>query len=261
MPRLSRITVFPIKSLDGVSVEACDVLPVGALQNDRRWVMVDEQGKCLNGKRSAKVHAIRTQFDLEAETVVLALANHSPSPALHFTLQREHINLWLSEALGQRVHLEENTEGGFPDDTERPGPTVVSNETLRTVAQWFPEMEPEEVRGRFRANLEVDSSEPFWEDRLVGTEGRTPVQFTIGAVAFEGLGICQRCVVPSRHPKTGETISGFAKRFSQFRSESLPQWSPRERFDHFFRLAVNTRRSTPGPPATIVVGDAVSISV
>ncbi|MFM7034641.1 MAG: MOSC N-terminal beta barrel domain-containing protein [Planctomycetia bacterium] len=41
MPTLDRITIYPVKSLDGVDVEECRVLPSGALENDRRWRLVD----------------------------------------------------------------------------------------------------------------------------------------------------------------------------------------------------------------------------
>jgi len=259
MPSLSRITVYPIKSLDGVSLENCEVLPSGALKNDRRWIMLDEQGKCINGKRLSQVHKIRATFDLAAETIALTHANVCNSPALHLNNEREKIETWLSDALGLKVGLAEDTVGGFPDDTDRPGPTIVSTATLGQIAQWFPEMEPDEVRNRFRANLEIDSDDPFWEDRLVGISEEAPVRFSINEVTFEGLGICQRCVVPSRHPQTGEVISGFAKRFSQLRSESLPTWAPRQRFDHFFRVAINTQRSDAGSIATLRIGDAVSI--
>jgi uncharacterized protein YcbX len=36
-PTLDRITLYPVKSLDGVDVEEACVLPSGGLEFDRRW--------------------------------------------------------------------------------------------------------------------------------------------------------------------------------------------------------------------------------
>jgi len=259
MHHVARITIYPIKSLDGVSLTACDVLPQGALRNDRRWAIVDELEKFVNGKRSSAVHEIRAVFDLANETVSLGRSMDCLTSPLHLSRQRDEVNRWLSDALDMPVHLIESTHGGFPDDTQRPGPTVVSTGTLNTTVRWFPGVDLESARLRFRANIEVDSPEAFWEDRLVGNDDQHPIRFRVGEVAFEGLGISQRCVVPSRHPRSGEVISGFAKRFSRLRGETLPLWSPRQRFDHFYRLAVNTRRVETGASAKIRVGDSLVI--
>ncbi|MCA1685537.1 MAG: MOSC domain-containing protein, partial [Planctomycetia bacterium] len=53
---------------------------------------------------------------------------------------------------------------------------------------------------------------------------------------------------------------GFSKRFSGHREATLPPWATAARFDHFYRLAVNTRRPGPGAePGVIRVGDEVEI--
>ena len=57
MPTLDRITIFPVKSLDGLDVEECRVLPGGGLENDRRWQVVDMEGRVVNAKRTPLAHA------------------------------------------------------------------------------------------------------------------------------------------------------------------------------------------------------------
>jgi uncharacterized protein YcbX len=47
--------------------------------------------------------------------------------------------------------------------------------------------------------------------------------------------------VPPRDPRTGIILEGFQKRFTQLRESNLPAWSPRDRFDHFYRFSTNTR--------------------
>lgn len=145
-------------------------------------------------------------------------------------------------------------EVGMPDDTENPGPTVISTATVETVASWF-DLGTESVRRRFRASLEIEDVPAFWEDRLVSDYGRI-VDFSIGNVRFSGVNPCQRCVVPSRDPDTGEELANFRERFIEKREETLPTWTDSDRFDHPFRLMVNTRVSEGGE---IRVGDPVAI--
>ena len=53
MPTLDRITVYPVKSLDGVEVAAAQLLPGAGLEHDRRWQFVDLEGRVVNAKRTA----------------------------------------------------------------------------------------------------------------------------------------------------------------------------------------------------------------
>ena len=258
MPHLARITIYPVKSLDGHSLASARILPSGAIENDRRYALVDSDGQFLNGKRTPAIHAIRSSFD--PETRVLTIRIEGADGARRFGLDQDHdrasLGTYLSEVFGQEVTLVEDSESGFPDDTDAPGPTVLGTGTVNAVAGWFG-LEPDEIRGRFRANLEVDDVEPFWEDRLFGAVGSF-VRFRIGGVVFEGTNPCRRCVVPSRSPTTGDAIPGFQKEFAERRQESLPGWAEASRFEHFYRLAVNTRLAPDGP-GVIRVGDAVAI--
>jgi len=128
---------------------------------------------------------------------------------------------------------------------------------LETVATWFPGWSLEEVRLRFRANLEISGVPPFWEDRLYAAEGNG-VRFRIGEALLEGVNPCQRCVVPTRDPETGAITEGLSRRFSEFRRETLPNWASRDRFDHFYRLTTNTRL-IGSPNCLISVGDEVTL--
>jgi uncharacterized protein YcbX len=233
--KLDRITIYPIKSLDGVDVECARVLSSGALEHDRQFAIVDAAGKFVNGKRTAAIHSIRAEYDLAALTVRLG-------GAAEFSLreQQSEIAAWLSDALGPACQLVENTIVGFPDDVDAPGPTLISTSTLAAVASWFPGFTLDETRRRFRANLELSAEAPFWEDRLVGDAGDEPA-FRIGEAQFHGVNPCQRCVVPTRDTITGASTTGFQKAFATERERHLPACAPRGRFNHFYRLAVNTR--------------------
>lgn len=250
---LDRITIYPIKSLDGVDVESARLLSSGALEHDRQFAIVDAAGKFVNGKRTAAIHAIRAEYDLAALTVRLG-------GAAEFSLreQQEEIAAWLSAALGLACMLVENTIVGFPDDVDAPGPTLISTSTLAAVTSWFPGFTLEETRRRFRTNLELAADAPFWEDQLVGDAGDEPA-FQIGEAQFHGVNPCQRCVVPTRDTITGALTTGFQKTFAALREQHLPAWAPRGRFNHFYRLAVNTRLAPGQSRRQLRLGETVIV--
>jgi uncharacterized protein len=242
-PTLSRIEIFPIKSLDGMVVETATVLPRGALKGDRQYAIVDPQGKWVNGKTNAAIHGLRNTFSADLSTVTLWVQNQ-PESTVTFNLMGDRTGLeqWLSDYFKMPTRIEVNTEMGFPDDSVSPGPTVITTATLEAIAQWFPGMRLAEARRRFRTNLELADAPAFWEDRLYGKEGEmTP--FWIGAVQFFGVNPCQRCIVPTRDSCQGRATAGFQKTFVQQRRSTLPEWVERSRFNHYYRLAVNTRIS------------------
>jgi uncharacterized protein YcbX len=250
---LDRITIYPIKSLDGVDVESARLLPSGALEHDRQFAIVDAAGKFVNGKRTAAIHAIRAEYDLAAMTVRLG-------GAVEFSLreQQTEIAAWLSDALGLTCELVENTIVGFPDDVDAPGPTLISTATLAAIVEWFPALTLDEARRRFRTNLELAADAPFWEDQLVGDAGDEP-EFQVGDAQFHGVNPCQRCVVPTRDTITGATTAGFQKAFATERERQLPAWAPRGRFNHFYRLAVNTRLAPGQSRRQLRLGETVTL--
>jgi uncharacterized protein YcbX len=255
MARLARIQLFPFKSLDAQSIEQALVLPSGALQHDRQFALVDSQGEIVNGKRTPLIQRIRSHFGFEERTLTCTIDGQART--FQVDGERAALEQWFSACFPEPVTLVEDRENGFPDDREAPGPTILSTATLETIARdWFPDLTVDEVRNRFRANLEIEGVEPFWEDRLYAQAGQT-VRFAIGDVALLGTNPCQRCVVPTRDSRTAARYADFQKIFRARREETLPAWAERSRFNHFYRLAVNTRLADAG--GLIRVGDQVEI--
>lgn len=280
VPFVDKITIFPMKSCEAVEQDIATVMQSGALEHDRQFSLVDSDGRVINAKRTPKIQQLRLHVnpwkreyrvsvgDGGVETCGhldrngKELSAHRPmlgkQPRLCGHLDRNGAELsdWLSDFFSLSVSIIENCETGFPDDLDSPGPTVVSTATLQTVADWFDGLSIDEVRRRFRANIEVGGVEPFWEDQLFHAD-KTPKPFRIGQVLFGGINPCQRCVVPTRDSQTGElTPLEFSKHFALQREESLPSSSPREKFDHFYRLSTNTRRLDQGT-GQIHVGDEI----
>jgi uncharacterized protein YcbX len=254
--QLCRIEIFPIKSLDPVVLPECAITAGGILENDRVYAIVDLEGKVVNGKRTARVHQLRSSFSPDFKEVSLWPNGGSPT---QFRLDDMcPINKWLSDFFAMGVTLQHESEKGFPDDHTAFGPTIASEASLRAIAQWYPGLSVESVRRRFRANLELDGTEPFCEDQLFGApEELKP--FQVGDVKFFGHNPCQRCVVPTRDQDTGEAISGFQKVFMQLRKEKLPEWSDARRFNHYYRFAINTSIPSSEKGKRLRVGDTVVV--
>jgi uncharacterized protein YcbX len=247
---VARIDLHPIKGFDAVRVDAATVLPSGALAGDRRWAFVDERDRFVNGKQFPAIHRIRTTVDPDASTAVV--------DDLHFLLAGDATPLegWMSARLGTPVRLQENPTAGFPDDTESPGPTLIATATLETVAGWFG-LTLEQTRARFRANIEIGGVPAFWEDAFYGAT------CTLGAGSVELVLVnpCARCVVPSRDASTGEALVGFQKRFAELRKATLPADVDPTPFNHFYRLAVNTRLAPNAIGGVVRAGDAIHVRV
>jgi uncharacterized protein YcbX len=246
--RVASLTIFPVKSLDGVTSPQATVGTRGGLLNDRRWAIVDASGELVNAKRTPRMHVVHAHFQLEPVRVSF------PDRTEVFDLHRNagSVAQELSLRLGMEVGLVENPDGGFPDDPQASGPTIVSTATIEEVARWFGIL-PEECRRRFRSNIEIDGVPPFAEDQLYGPGG--PRSFSIGSVRFQGQNPCQRCVVPTRDSTTGAVTDAFAKIFRERREGSLPDWAPRKMFNHYYRLAVNTTVQEEDWGRSIAVGD------
>jgi uncharacterized protein YcbX len=281
MPTLDRITIYPVKSLDGVDVDEARVLPCGALEHDRRWRLVDMDGRVLNAKRSPLFHAIRADFAIDERLVTLwvdpAAIDAAALPAADLRrlrqLRRDSFHLvpgqggpceWLSEALGGGVLLQERAEGGFPDDRDAPGPTLVAGSTLAEVARWFG-FDLAESRRRFRANLEIGGCDAFWEDTLASPARPEaepslldlpeelpvdpyadlpppePREFLIGDARFMATNVCRRCVVPTRDSRTGAVTEHFRDAFEARRSRGLRADVDASGWGTLYRLGGNTR--------------------
>lgn len=297
MPYLSGITIYPVKSLDGIGLQEVSVLPCGALLNDRRWRLVDIEGDVVNAKKNVRFHAIRSTFHLEGafsdsiknlphgqNMVTLSVDERFAAENLQGHCQETFPLLpgrdgpceWLSGVLAEKVFLQERIDGGFPDDRDATGPTIISTESLVEVASWFG-LTLNEARRRFRMNLELSSDEnekgmasqesiptstlPFWEDALAcpaaidaleNPESEyladvapvSPKSFWLGLVGICAKGICRRCVVPSRDSLTGVVFEDFQASFEARRSHLLPVNVNARNWRDYFCLGLNTSIET-----------------
>ncbi|NCA10380.1 hypothetical protein EBR56_00980 [bacterium] len=285
MPTLDRITLYPVKSLDGVDVDSAGVFPSGSLEFDRRWRLVDLDGGVVDARRHPLFHAIRAEFVLAERLVSLSIdsaalaAQAIPGIDKLAALRPASFHLvpgpegpcgWLSEALAEAVLLQERADGGFPADADAPGPTLVSTASLAEVARWFG-FDLAESRRRFRANLEIGGCDAFWEDTLASPARPglaasladlpgdiaadpyaalpppEPQEFAIGAARLQATNVVKRCAVASRDSRTGAVTDCFRDAFEARRGAGLRSDVDAGGWGHLYRLAVNTTGLLRGP--------------
>ena len=138
--QLSKIQIFPIKSLDPIALNEVKISDGGALKGDREFAMFDQRGNYINAKRNPKIHLIRTSYDLSDRLVNLQIQDQDQVFTFHLDRDRNLLAKWLGEFFGQSVELRQNVPNGFPDDPEAWGATLISEATLATVQNWYPEL-------------------------------------------------------------------------------------------------------------------------
>jgi uncharacterized protein YcbX len=233
--------------------------PSGGLEFDRAWALYTVDNRWVNGKRSPAIFLIRAAYAPDLSSVTLSVpgdARNVPAREFAFPQDAEAAAEWFSVYFDQQI-IVRYSPNGFPDDPVANGPTIVSTASLQAVCDWFPGLSLDETRRRFRTTLEIDGVPAFWEDRLFGFQNTYAVRFRVGDVDFEGSNPCERCSVPPRDSCTGSDLTGFQKRFSDLRREHLPAWAAVEHFDHFYRLATNTRVAPWESGKTLRVNDSL----
>ena len=256
-PHLARIRIYPIKSLDPLQLQRVGLASGLRLEGDRDHALFDAQGRFLNAKRlGSAILSVRAGYSDQARLVELAAG--SESGRFELPDDRNAIEGWFGRVLGQPVCLRQNAVAGFPDDEDASGPTVIGSESIRVVAQWFG-LSAEEVRRRFRANLELEGLGPFEEDTLFGPPGR-PKTFRIGEVTLLGVNPCRRCVVPTLDSQGDSSASALsAKRFSALRESHSRGDSSLALYSGYYRLAVNTRIEPLQSDKRLRVGDELTL--
>ncbi len=260
-PRIVEIRLHPIKSLDPVSPVETTIGPGGGLRYDRAWGLYSVDGQWVNAKRTPAIQLVRAKYAADLSSVTLHSPNdrrNIPERTFGFPTGYQEAAEWFSVFFEQQIIVRYDP-GGFPDDPVANGPTIVSTASLQSVCEWFPQITLEGARRRFRTSLEIEGVPPFWEDQLFSENERNVVRFRIGEVNFEGSNPCARCPVPSRDPYTAENIEGFQRRFNQLRAETLPPWSPRDRFDHYYRLSTNTRVASSEAHKPLRLNDSLEL--
>ena len=235
---LSEINVYPVKSLGGISLQLSEITDRG-LKYDRRWMVVDKEGRFLTQRTHAQMALVKVAMDQAGLTLTHRVKYIKPL-ALPFISERSknievvvwndkveaaHVSTaadkWLSEALNVHCKLVY-----MPDESLRmvdqkyaAGNQIVSfadaypfliigQQSLNDLNSRLEEKVP---MNRFRPNFVFDGGEPFDEDKWR--------KFKIGNAIFESVKPCSRCLVTTVNQETAEVKSEPLKTLSTYRAK------------------------------------------
>lgn len=265
--KVTRVRIYPVKSLGGQPVDQAAVEPQG-LVGDRRWCLVDEDAEVVTAR---ECHSL---LRLTAETIdehTLELTDRADGQSIRvrtphtaqvvpITMSRlpfaapahPDAGAWISKRVGRPLRLVwqhdpasrsiSAAHGGQPGDVVSmadTGPLLLTAESsLAQLNDWIASQEkdkgPVEML-RFRPNVVIDGATPFAEDGW----GRV----RIGEVDFRTTELCDRCVMTTIDPVTLDRSKEPIRTLARHRRWDGATW---------FGI-----RLTPMGGGTINIGDAV----
>ncbi len=222
---LTDIFIYPIKSLGGVRVEQALLEPKG-LQYDRRWMLIDENGKFITQRVYPKMALLQvhlqptgllvTHKQISSENLFISFDSRTyqttPIPVTIWddTVSAVEVsaeaNAWFSRLLQLNCRLV-----FMPPQVHRPvDPVYAFNQEPVSFADGYPILligqesltdlnsrltEPVPMN-RFRPNLVFSGGTPFLED--------TWREFTINHQKFKVVKPCARCVLVTINQDTAK---------------------------------------------------------
>jgi uncharacterized protein len=220
---VASLSVYPVKSLRGHDVPHAKVLREG-LANDRRWVITDTSGKLLTQREIRKMAQVTVEvtsnglklshesaggFDVDTPP---AEAQTSDVTVWRFTgpakRASERAEDWLSTVLERNIwlaHMHDVTVRPTNLNFSLPGDRVSFADGYPILIASSASLVDLNQRGvggsvmkQFRPNIVVSGAEPWDEDKWR--------RIRIGQVILRFAKPCERCVVTTLDPQTGEQM-------------------------------------------------------
>lgn len=234
--KLTKIIIYPIKSLGGVELQESELDHFG-LKYDRRWMLITDNGKALTQREN---HSL-SQFivALNNDTVIVRHKEDELFEAkIPLTLNEgistnvtiwndtcnafeaeESINTLFSKKIGESVKLVylpdlngRTIDTKYAKNGEKTSFTdgfqilILGEESINFLNS---KLEEKITYHRFRPNLIFSGGQPNCEDNFR--------DFTIGNSHFKGLKQCSRCVITTINPANSKTGKEPLKTLNTYR--------------------------------------------
>jgi uncharacterized protein YcbX len=227
MLKLSEIYIYPIKSLGGILLNTANITTRG-LENDRRFMLIDENGRFLSQREYPQLAIFQTEIEAESLKITNKKNGSTLQISLQYSLNRKitkslNVQIWDDETTA--IEVSQEASDWFTQALSIPTRLVyMHEESLRkTDAQYsltgeeitsFSDGYPILIIGqsslddlnnrlenpvsinRFRPNFVFTDGEPFEEDAWH--------EFTVGDINFFGVKPCARCIMTTIDQETGE---------------------------------------------------------
>lgn len=256
-PRLSGIRIYPVKSLDPVVLQEAE-MGVHSLKHDRAFALMDADGRYINGKRTGLVNQLRAEYNLSEGSITLSKRGEDAKHVFNLEEGNPELLEFLSDFFEIPVVLVHRQKGELMDVPTRSSVTVVSQASIESLQKDLPNHSVEDLRLRFRPNIEISGVEAFWEEQLFRPSGEG-IRFAIGDVEMTGMSPRARCNVPPRNPLTGETDKQFIKTMLVSRTKTLPANSFLPEYGNLYYFTVDTHLAEKEAGKVMKVGDLVRI--
>lgn len=256
-PYISKIRIYPVKSLDPVEVSEAEI-GIRSLKYDRAYAMVTQDGRYVNGKRTGRVNELKASYDLQNGIIQLSERENLEISEFELKEGNNDLNAYLSDFFELNVSLIHRTKGELMDIPGASSVTIVSEASIASIHKDLNNYTLDNVRLRFRANIEIAGVSAFWEEKLFKTPG-IGIRFKIGNVDMIGVSPRARCNVPPQDPFTGESDRSFARKMMKSRANSLPENSDLAQYGSMYHLTVNTYLPETEEGKYLVLGDTLEI--
>lgn len=243
MPKISQLAIYPVKSCAQIQVASAAVDNFG-LHMDRRWMVVDENGRFITQRQLSRMCLIKpTLCDngvlLQAPDMQDCMVGTEALTKAHqVTVWGDQCNVldcgnevaaWLAQFLETKCRLVYFPETEFRQvdlDYAKQGDRtafsdgfpflLISEASLEDLNRRIvkTQQQPVEMR-RFRPNIVVSGCEAFAEDSWQ--------KIQIGDTVLKIVKPCSRCVIPSIDPDTGIRGDEPIQTLKEYRRKDHPQ--------------------------------------
>jgi hypothetical protein len=209
--RIARLAIAPVKGLGLVHLQEA-LLGRAGIRNDRRFYLVDPDGRLVNNKTCGELMQVRPEVSDDGERLTLAFPSGDavtgevvPGAPLETSFYGRPVTgryaegPWseaLSEHAGRPLRLVRTDERGAAIDRTHVV-SLISDGSLAALAR---RAGVDGVDGRrFRMTIELEGCKEHEEDGWIGGEVEA------GEARIHVTGPVGRCVVTTRNPDTGES--------------------------------------------------------
>jgi uncharacterized protein YcbX len=233
---LSEINIYPVKSLGGISLNTSLVEERG-LQYDRRWMLIDNEGKFLSQREYPEMALFKLSFIGDGFSVLHTKSNNQNFiPFQPQTSEDVEVIIWNDKCVAKRVDYQLDKWFSkllltncslvyMPEEGERlVDKKYYSLDHLVSFADAYPfliigkaslddlnsRLDNPVPMNRFRTNFVFSGGHPYFEDSWT--------DFQIGRVNFRAVKPCARCVITTTDQNTSERGNEPLATLSKYRN-------------------------------------------